>query len=43
MKAIRVYKSGGIDALQLDQTPCPGTGAGEVLVAVKAAGVGLAK
>jgi NADPH2:quinone reductase len=40
MKAIRVHKSGGIDALWLDETPCPVPGAGEVLVAVKAAGVG---
>jgi NADPH:quinone reductase-like Zn-dependent oxidoreductase len=40
MKAIRVHKSGGIDALRLDETPCPVPGAGEVLVAVKAAGVG---
>ena len=40
MRAIRVHKSGGIDALRLDETPCPVPGAGEVLVAVKAAGVG---
>jgi NADPH:quinone reductase-like Zn-dependent oxidoreductase len=40
MKAIRVHKSGGIDALRLDEIPCPVPGAGEVLVAVKAAGVG---
>jgi NADPH:quinone reductase-like Zn-dependent oxidoreductase len=40
MRAIRVHEFGGIDALRLDETPCPVPGAGEVLVAVKAAGVG---
>src|SRR6516225_7868004 len=40
MRAIRVHKSGGIDAMRLDEIPRPVPGAGEVLVAVKAAGVG---
>jgi NADPH:quinone reductase-like Zn-dependent oxidoreductase len=40
MRAIRVHESGGIDAMLLDETPCPVPGAGDVLVAVKAAGVG---
>jgi NADPH:quinone reductase-like Zn-dependent oxidoreductase len=40
MRAIRVHKSGGIDTLRLDEIPCPAPGAGDVLVAVKAAGVG---
>jgi NADPH:quinone reductase-like Zn-dependent oxidoreductase len=40
MRAIRVHESGGIDAMRLDETPCPVPGAGDVLVAVKAAGVG---
>jgi NADPH:quinone reductase-like Zn-dependent oxidoreductase len=41
MRAIRVHESGGIDALRLDEIPCPVPGTGDVLVAVKAAGVGL--
>jgi len=40
MRAIRVHESGGIDAMRLDEIPRPVPGAGEVLVAVKAAGVG---
>ncbi|MBV9585731.1 MAG: NADP-dependent oxidoreductase [Alphaproteobacteria bacterium] len=40
MRAIRVHESGGIDTLRLDEIPRPAPGAGEVLVAVKAAGVG---
>src|ERR1700738_2906792 len=40
MRAIRVHESGGIDAMRLDELPRPVSGAGEVLVAVKAAGVG---
>jgi NADPH:quinone reductase-like Zn-dependent oxidoreductase len=40
MRAIRVHESGGIDTLRLDEIPCPVPGAGDVLVAVKAAGVG---
>jgi len=40
MRAIRVHKSGGIDTMRLDEIPRPVPGAGEVLVAVKAAGVG---
>src|SRR2546423_7716587 len=40
MRAIRVHESGGIDPMRLDEIPRPVPGAGEVLVAVKAAGVG---
>src|SRR6516165_10050450 len=40
MRAIRVHESGGIDTMRLDEIPRPVPGAGEVLVAVKAAGVG---
>ena len=40
MRAIRVLESGGIDTMRLDEIPRPVPGAGEVLVAVKAAGVG---
>ena len=40
MRAIRVHESGGIDTMRLDEIPCPVPEAGEVLVAVKAAGVG---
>ncbi len=40
MRAIRIHKSGGIDTMRLDDLPRPVPGAGEVLVAVKAAGVG---
>ena len=40
MRAIRVHESGGIDTLRLDEIPCPVPGAGDVLVALKAAGVG---
>jgi NADPH:quinone reductase-like Zn-dependent oxidoreductase len=40
MKAIRVHAFGGIDAIRLDEIPRPMPGAGQVLVAVQAAGVG---
>jgi NADPH:quinone reductase-like Zn-dependent oxidoreductase len=40
MRAIRIHEFGGIDTLRLDEIPCPVPGAGEVLVAMKAAGVG---
>lgn len=40
MRAIRIHKSGGIDTMRLDDLPRLVPGAGEVLVAVKAAGVG---
>jgi NADPH:quinone reductase-like Zn-dependent oxidoreductase len=40
MRAIRVHEYGGIDTMGLDEIPCPVPEAGEVLVAVKAAGVG---
>ncbi len=39
MKAIRVHKFGGPEVLQLDEVPDPVPGPGEVLVAIKAAGV----
>jgi NADPH:quinone reductase-like Zn-dependent oxidoreductase len=40
MRAIRIHRFGGVDTMQLDEIPRPVAGAGEVLVAVKAAGVG---
>ena len=40
MRAIRVHESGGIDTMRLEEIPRPVPEAGEVLVAVKAAGVG---
>ena len=40
MRAIRIHGFGGIDAMRLDEIPRPVPGAGEVLVAVKAAGGG---
>ena len=40
MRAIRIHEFGGIDTMRLDEIPRPVPGAGEVLVAVKAAGVG---
>jgi NADPH:quinone reductase-like Zn-dependent oxidoreductase len=40
MRAIRIHGFGGIDTMRLDEIPRPLPGAGEVLVAVKAAGVG---
>jgi NADPH:quinone reductase-like Zn-dependent oxidoreductase len=40
MRAIRIHEFGGIDTIRLDEIPRPVPGAGEVLVAVKAAGVG---
>jgi NADPH:quinone reductase-like Zn-dependent oxidoreductase len=41
MRAIRIHEFGGIDTMRLDEIPRPVPGAGQVLVAVKAAGVGL--
>jgi NADPH:quinone reductase-like Zn-dependent oxidoreductase len=41
MRAIRVHESGGIDTMRLDEIPRPVPEARELLVAVKAAGVGL--
>ena len=40
MRAIRVHESGGIDTMRLDEIPRPVPEASQVLVAVKAAGVG---
>ena len=40
MRAIRIHEFGGIDTMRLNEIPRPVPGAGEVLVAVKAAGVG---
>jgi NADPH:quinone reductase-like Zn-dependent oxidoreductase len=40
MRAIRIHAFGGIDSMRLDEIPRPVPGAGETLVAVKAAGVG---
>jgi len=40
MRAIRIHEFGGIDTIRLDEIPRPVPGAGEMLVAVKAAGVG---
>ena len=40
MRAIRIHRLGGIDTMWLDEILRPVPGAGEVLVAVKAAGVG---
>ena len=40
MRAIRIHAFGGIDTMRLDEVPRPMPGAGEVLVAGKAAGVG---
>ena len=40
MRAIRIHGFGGIDTMRLDEIPQPVPGAGEVLVAVKAADVG---
>jgi NADPH:quinone reductase-like Zn-dependent oxidoreductase len=40
MRAIRIYRYGGIDAMRLDEIPVPMPGVGELLVSVKAAGVG---
>ena len=40
MRAIRIHRFGGVDTMRLDEIPRPVAGAGEVLVAVKAAGVG---
>ena len=39
MRAIRVYKFGGPEVLQLDEVPDPKAGPGQVLVRVRAAGV----
>ncbi len=40
VRAIRVHKFGGVDTMRLDELPRPVPGPNEVLVAVKAAGVG---
>ena len=40
MRAMRIHEFAGIDTMLLDEIPRPVPGAGEVLVAVKAAGVG---
>lgn len=40
MQAIRVHQFGGIDALLIEDIPRPAAGPGEVLLRVKAAGVG---
>jgi NADPH:quinone reductase-like Zn-dependent oxidoreductase len=40
MKAVRVHKFGGPDALVIDELPIPSPGSGELLVRVAAAGVG---
>jgi NADPH:quinone reductase-like Zn-dependent oxidoreductase len=40
MRAIRIHAFGGADTIRLDEVPRPVPGAGDVLVAVKAAGVG---
>lgn len=40
MKAVRVHQFGGIDAITYEDLPCPIPGKGQVLVRVKAAGVG---
>src|SRR5262249_48189043 len=40
MRAIRIHGFGGIDTMRLDEIPRPVPGAGEVLVAVQAGGVG---
>lgn len=40
MQAIRVHQFGGPDSLVADDVPCPAPGENEVLVRVKAAGVG---
>ena len=41
MKAIRVHACGGPDAMVLEDLPLPVPAKGQVLVAVKAAGVNL--
>jgi NADPH2:quinone reductase len=41
VKAIRVHQCGGPDAMRLEELPVPAPGPGQVLVAVKAAGVNL--
>jgi NADPH:quinone reductase-like Zn-dependent oxidoreductase len=40
MRAIRIHGFGGIDTVRREEISRPAPGAGEVLVAVKAAGVG---
>src|ERR687891_1322099 len=40
MQAIRVHRFGGIDSLVVEEVPRPTPGDGEVLLRVKAAGVG---
>ena len=40
MKAVRVHRFGGIDAIEYEEVAVPAPGAGQVLVEVRAAGVG---
>ena len=40
MKAVRVHQFGGFDAIKYEEVPCPVPKEGQVLVRVKAAGVG---
>ena len=40
MKAVRVHRFGGLDAIVHEDVPVPEPGAGQVLVRVRAAGVG---
>ena len=40
MKAVRVHQFGGVDSILYEDVPCPIPGKGQVLVRVKAAGVG---
>ena len=40
MKAVRVHQFGGVDSILYEDVPCPISGNGQVLVRVKAAGVG---
>lgn len=40
MKAVRIHKFGGPDALVIDELPIPSPGPGELLVRIAAAGVG---
>lgn len=42
MKAVRIYERGGTDVLRYEDLPTPTPGAGEVLIAVAAAGVNYA-
>lgn len=40
MRAVRVHQFGGLDAIVCEEVPCPAPAKGQVLVRVKAAGVG---